>query len=172
MTDLPSRGAPRPWRVRATAAFALAAVALGSFLAAAPLAAWRLKRAADAGDTAAVARLVDVPALRASLKNVYRARLEPARREPRLARRLAGRAQRLVGGTLADPVIDRSVTPENLARLLRGDGPSTPPPRVSMRYESLRRFVVTAEPAGGDPVRLVFERYGPFRWKLSGVRLG
>ena len=153
---------------------------------------WRtldaIRTAIEANDARALARQVDFPAVRASLK---------AQLEDRLARRygaaandsLFGQVAIGVAGVAVDGAVEVMVTPLGLGALVQGrrmwteardaiDPPVVAPgqaPTAALadpvhRFESASRFTATVRDEDGRPVVLVLTRDG-LAWKLSDIRL-
>lgn len=137
-------------------------------------------------DAAALARQVDFPALRASLK---------AQMEDRLARRYGGDANdglfaRIavgIAGVALDGAVEVMVTPLGLGALMEGRemwrgargafDPPTPAESATApladpehRFESTSRFTATVPDDEGRPVVIVLTRQG-LHWRLSDIRL-
>ena len=137
---------------------------------------------------AALARHIDFPPLRASLKDQL---------GDRLARRvgvehqtgLLGALGMTVANELAGGGVDLMVTPYGLGALMEGRkvwnrARGLPPPRTEAgaaarpdpwrnarrRYESTSRFTITVPDEDGAPLVFVLTRKG-LRWKLSDIRL-
>jgi hypothetical protein len=151
-----------------------------------------IREAVKAEDPRALAKQVDFPALRGSLKMQLSDRLvreagPDAQASPFGALGLA-LANGLVGG-----MVDAMVTPIGLAAIMEGrrtwrrvDGfgalPSSPSsahadvePREPLHdaeyhYESPSRFTATVQDDSGRPIVFVITRDG-LRWKLSDIRL-
>ncbi len=150
----------------------LAVAASAAFVAAPGLALRALRADIEAGDHGALAHRVDFPALRSSLTaELTRTALAEAG--------AGGGAAALVGGAVGQavvaPVVDRLVTPEGVAALLRGrtdprqDGePSTVD--LSTRYRGLARFEIVVAHERGPRVALLFRRR-PLGGVLHGVRI-
>jgi Protein of unknown function (DUF2939) len=142
-----------------------------------------MKSAAVARDAAKLGDYVNFPALKESLKGSLNAKLAST-----VSKDVSGNQFGALGAAIASamlsPMIDALVTPESLALLMKGDKPvagrgadnsntNDADVDVSMSYETVDRFVVTARKKGdsGEPVGLVFLRDGLFSWKLSAIRL-
>lgn len=151
-----------------------------------------IREAVKDEDPRALARQVDLPALRGSLKAQLSERLvreagPDVQASPFGALGLA-LANGLVGG-----MVDAMVTPLGLAAIMEGrrtwrrvDGfgalpssPSSAPTDADSReplhdaeydYESPSRFTATVEDDSGRPIVFVITRDG-LRWKLSDIRL-
>lgn len=175
------------WSLCAVALLVLAYVAAGPVLTLRTI-----EQAAADNRTIAIARRVDFPALRASLKRQLAdemIRRAGAERQASMAGQLGLRA----GALAIDTAVEASVNPAGLAAVMQGrkawdwwrtpaltDAPagevpptSAPPPthvQSRMRYESLSRFTVTRTDAQGRTTVLVLTRRG-LRWRLSDIRL-
>lgn len=168
-------------------AAALAAVAAGYVIS--PFAAtWSLAAAAKSGDRDRIEQLVDFPRVRSNLKDQVSARLLAGTGSDLSPRRPLGVLAAVLLPALADRVIDRLVTPDAIAAMLKpaavpADGADAGAARASdahagkaawgYGYLGLDRFRVTvSDPARGDgPVALTLERRGLFSWKLIRVDL-
>ncbi len=144
-----------------------------------------MKAAIDAKDAAKVASYVNFPAVRESVQASVQAMAE--RERGKTADALVDLGVAIVG-----MVVDQLVTPEGLAKVMRGEGSeaindlardlgvaaaltksSWSGADVSMGYEGLGQFVVTMKVKGTmeEPIGFVFSRDGLFSWKLSALRL-
>lgn len=159
---------------------------------------WRavagIRQAADAGDARALARHVDFPALRASLKPQVQDRIVRAAGVEGQTGPFAAFGLTLATG-LAGGLVDAMVTPTGLAALMEGrrvwerasneplrprtgtGTPATPasdaptaPSRPRLRFESLSRSSAVVTLEDGSPLTLVLTRRG-LRWRLSEIRL-
>lgn len=134
-----------------------------------------LNNAARHGDTGTLERLIDFPAVRESLKQQVQERLSKSTSNSQSPLAAFGTA---LAGAVAAPAVDTMVTPDNVARLLRGEtfGPSAGPTlsldsrQLEMHYENLDRFEVTSAPPP-DGFELILERDGWLDWRLVDVRL-
>jgi hypothetical protein len=172
----------------------IAAAALAALLAYGATGPYRtvdaIREAVKAEDPRALAKQVDFPALRSSLKMQLSDRLvreagPDAQASPFGALGLA-LANGLVGG-----MVDAMVTPLGLAAIMEGrrtwrriDGFGTLPPSsaptaaepreplhdAEYRYESPSRFTATVRDESGQPVVFVLTRDG-LDWNLSDIRL-
>ena len=175
----------RRWLVLAV----LLLAALLAWLAAGPyLAMQAIGKAVREENAAALARHVDFPPLRASLK---------AQLGDRLARSVDGEAQSgwlgalgmTVANGLAGGAVDLMVTPYGLGAMIEGRkvwnrASGMPPPRseegararpdpwrhAERRYQSASRFTATVHTGDGRPVVFVLTRQG-LRWRLSDILL-
>jgi hypothetical protein len=121
---------------------------------------WRMREAAEAGDSEALAAYIDFPALRASTREQLGSRLGA------------------LGGLIAGPALDAAISPEAL-RLALGKGRESPggggsgagrgeesqPPDVEISRTGASEFRVE-----GRRSDLVFRRHG-LGWKLEEIRL-
>ena len=166
----------------------VAALAVGWYAVSPFWAQHQLQLALDSGDSAEIAREVDFPAVRASLKDQLDQRIGGAAGTNVLAQFGA-----VIAATVSDRMVDWLVTPEGLRRILAtghaapsgaeagNPGPSGDPagqtPRETwhVAWRSLDRFELVGDGGdsggnGGAPPRLVFRRDG-LGWVLSGVVL-
>lgn len=160
-------------------------LALGAYIAAGPYLTVRAIRAAIVQeDPAALARQVDFPALRSSLKLQVRDRMVREAGPDLQANPFAAFGLAIAGGVI-DGAVDVMVTPLGLGALMEGReiwqrfdhgvASSTAPPREPLhdaryRYESPSRFTATVQDENGKPVVFVITRDG-LRWTLSDIRL-
>lgn len=173
---------------RAWIAVLLAAIlVLAGWLAAGP---WLAIRAIDdairANDAQALARQVDFPPLRASLKRQLADRVVRAAGPDVQASALGSFGLRMAAGATS-LAVDATVNPMGLAALLEGRAvwrqvgndfappdPDAATPRTfegaTCRYESLSRFTATLPDEDGRELVVVLERQG-LRWRLVDVRL-
>jgi hypothetical protein len=146
-----------------------------------------IREAVRTEDASALARHVDFPALRASLKAQLGDRLV---REAgaNLQSSLLGAFGLRVATGLVDGMVDSMVTPAGLGALMEGrklwnrasgiappsrdDGSGRPRPLQGavQRYESPSRFTATVHDTSGLPLVFVLTRDG-LHWQLSDVRL-
>ncbi|MFY7864582.1 DUF2939 domain-containing protein [Roseateles sp.] len=149
----------------------------------------RMQAAAAAHEGERLAEWIDFPALRANLKSGVHQRLALARQNAQGQPTPASLMGAAVAGALLGPMVDALITPDSLARLLRGQKPAQallkpqgadksdaePSKRLEtqMRYEGLNRFVFSVRQAGEDedPIDLVLSRQGLFSWRLTELRL-
>lgn len=164
------------------------AVFAAAFAAAPVVAAQKLIRAAQAGDPAAIARHVDFPAFRESLKVELNGRLmaEMRRDGGAEAAALSGLGM-ILGPSLISSAVDTLVTPEAVAVMVRtartptpAEAVSPPPPdrdgpdlHQSWGYRDFNAFAVTLTDPDRpyQPLALILERRGVFSWKLAGIEL-
>lgn len=145
---------------------------------------YRMRAAVEARDAQALARYVDFPRLRESVKIQLMRRLgadgvpDGSRKNPFAA---LGRTMALAA---IDPVVDAAVSPAGVAAMLEaGDvrfqsapgvpapAPAGEPPREKPNYDlSYRGWnQVLVQRADGGGVAFVLDRDGLWRWKLTGV---
>lgn len=182
--------APKARRSGGTALVVAAALAVAALLAsgawiyASPwLAVSALRDAADRGDAAALERGVDFPALRATLAAELEARARSSATSAGGA--LLGSLAAGLAGPLARGAVDRLVTPEAVAGLLRGRAPELPGigtgastaagpgAAITTGYDGRDAFVVTYAGGGatGRPWSIRFRRDGLATWRLVSVTL-
>ena len=168
---------------------ALVAVAVISFFAAPAVAFFALRSAAEANDTAGLARLVDFGAVRQSLRPQLDgdpAAMAPA---PSFMEDPIGAVRRQIEqvAPAASPDVDAYLTPAALVALTRGEGRYasqrtgglTPSPDTTTRggpmprpvYWGMNRARMSVADEGGSETVFTFERKGPFEWKLVHVGL-
>lgn len=146
-----------------------------------------IREAVKTEDSRALARQVDFPALRASLKAQLSDRLVREAGPDTQSSLFGAFALRLAGG-LVGGVVDTMVTPVGLGALMEGRkvwnrASGLPPPSrgeaggrpeplhdAVYRYESPSRFTATVQDESGRPLVFVLTRDG-LRWKLSDIRL-
>jgi hypothetical protein len=160
-------------------------LALGTYVAAGPYQTVRaIRRAVIAQDAAALAKEIDFPALRSSLKAQLDDRMVRGAGADMQASPL-GAFGLTIAGAVASTTVDTMVTPTGLGALMQGhilfkrfgDGlsssePSSPEPLhdPSYKYESTTRFVATTHDANGRPIVFVLTRNG-LQWQLSDIQL-
>jgi len=169
------------------------AILLGAAIVAFALATWasphwqlyRMRAAVEARDAQALARHVDFPKLRESVKVQIARRMgsdSPYAQERKNPFAAFGRAMALA---VIDPVVDAAVSPAGVAAMLdagevrvqpRTDDPPAAagePPREKPNYDlSYRSWdEVVVERADGGGVRFLLDRHGLWSWKLAGVEL-
>nr|WP_219339621.1 DUF2939 domain-containing protein [Luteimonas salinisoli] len=164
-------------------------LALVAYTAAGPYLTIRaIQQAVQEDDTRALARQVDFPALRGSLK----LQLDDAmvrRAGPEVQASVLGRIGLQVASGVTAGLVETMVTPVGLAALMEGrrvwrrvdisapprpnagaDGQGKPLQDAEHRYESASRFSATVHDDAGRPVVFVLTRKG-LRWRLSDIRL-
>lgn len=166
---------------------AAALLALGAYVAAGPYLTIRaIQQAVQEDDPRALARQVDFPVLRDSLKlqlDDYLVRSAGAGAQGSAFGQLGLR----IASGVAGGVVDTMVTPLGLAAMMEGRhvwrridvrappraaGEPAPKPLQDAvhRYESPSRFTATVHDDAGRPVVFVLTRDG-LRWRLSDIRL-
>jgi hypothetical protein len=160
-------------------------LALGTYVAAGPYLTVRaIRRAVIAQDAAALAKQIDFPALRSSLKAQLDDRMVRSAGADMQASPL-GAFGLTIAGAVAGTTVDAMVTPTGLGALMQGhilfkrfgDGlsssePSSPEPLhdPSYKYESTSRFIATTHDANDRPIVFVLTRHG-LQWQLSDIQL-
>lgn len=174
--------------------FGLAAVVAVGYVAASPYLAVRAMRdAASAGDAPGVAKHVDFPALKDSLKASMTAVVMKSSNEVDADNPLAGAAA-MFAMAFMGPMIDAAASPEGLTMLMKHGTILQPPVAAAegmnqdqnenpdhttatldarMSYRDLSTFVVTLKDTSGSdaPLGLVFRRHGIASWKLTSLEL-
>ena len=178
-------------RCKATLFVIALIIALGTWFYYTPyIAVHGMKSAAEARDAARLSGYVNFPALRSSLKTSFRAKLASNAAKTRSqgffgtlgAAIQVAFVNPVIETLYINPMIDTYVTPQNLARMMKGENPQSRKanakskpvePDYFMAYESFDRFVVNVKKKGSTqkPVGLVFNRDGLFSWKLTALRL-
>lgn len=172
-------------------------LAVGIWFYATPyLAAYRMEIALRNHDPQTLDGIVDYPVLKDNLRATVEEHLVGRMINDPLQARYTPEGAALAMA-IALPMIDALVTPDSLAKLLRGEIPRSFPPQASassssplfpsnpatvMSYESFNRFVITTPlqtgtgPSAGDDdalpaIHLVLSREGLWTWKLTDIRL-
>lgn len=171
------------------AIIAAGVLAVAGLWAAAPVFATRsLVRAARSGDEAALARLVDFPAFRQSLKDELNARLMAEMRAEGGGDDALSGLGMLLAPTVVSGAVDAFVTPQAVAVMVRSgrapkarpDGADAEPAnadgsevKLTYGYRDLNTFAVTLtrKDRPGEPVVLLMERRGVVDWKLAAIDL-
>lgn len=154
------------------------------------LAAREMWSAAQAKDSVRLASHIDLPAVRESVKAGLQARISTPAPDEDAQTGVLRSFGASVAGALMTPMIDALVTPEGIARVMKGDRPrllktapstpstspsgaSGPDTETTMAYEDFDHFLIEVRRQGSEtePVGLVLQRQGLFRWKLSALRL-
>lgn len=160
-------------------------LALGTYVAAGPYLTVRaIRRAVVAQDATALAKQIDFPALRSSLKAQLDDRMVRSAGADMQASPL-GAFGLTIAGAVAGTTVDAMVTPMGIGALMQGhilwkrfdDGlstnrPSSPEPLhdPDYKFESTSRFVATTRDDKDRPVVFVLTRHG-LQWQLSDIRL-
>lgn len=168
----------------------LVGLAAGAVWAASPILAFQqLRRAAEAGDREQLEALVDFPAVREGLKSQVDSRaIKLARKAQGLG--LPGTLIGKLGAAIGDRAVDRVVTPDGLAELVRsgevpgrrhrdpdpGADAGAAPGRkavVSYGYLSPDRFKASVAPAREPSfaVGFIMDRQGLFSWRVVRIEL-
>lgn len=160
---------------------------LGTYVAVGPYLTVRaIRSAVKAQDAIALAKQVDFPSLRASLKVQLSDRLVRDAGPDVQANPFGAFGLSIAGGVIGGAV-DAMVTPIGLGAMMEGrrvwrrvdDGFSTADPDMPAqeplhdavyRYESLSRFTATVRDKDGHPIVFVLARDG-VQWRLSDIRL-
>ena len=159
-------------------------VAVISFFAAPAVAFFAIRSAADANDAAALARLIDYPAVRQSLRPQLAG--NPAAQAPApsfLEDPIGAVRRQFEPGTVASEDVDAYLTPAAIAGLTRGEGrfarqrtSAAPParggdPMPAPVYWGVDRARLGVNDEGGSRTIFTFERRGPFEWRLAHIGL-
>lgn len=168
--------------------FALLMAAL-AFFAAPAVAFFGIRSAAEASDAAGLARLIDYPAVRQSLRPQLDGNPAAAAPAPTFMEDPIGAVRRQLEQATAAPApdVDAYLTPAALAALTRGEGryasqravgPQPSPdatatggPMPRPVYWGMNRARMSVTDEGGSETIFTFERKGAFEWKLVHVGL-
>lgn len=154
--------------------------AVVSFFAAPAVAFFAIRSAADASDVAGLARLIDFPAVRQSLRPQLSGNPAALTPPPSFLEDPIGAVRRqLEQGPAARPDADGYLTPAALAALTRGEGRRAPhgagaatdTPVPKPVFWGINRVRLAVDDEGRSRTVFTFERKGPFEWKLVHVGL-
>jgi hypothetical protein len=157
-----------------------------AFFAAPAVAFFGIRSAAEAGDVAGLARLIDFPAVRQSLRPQMEGNPAASAPAPSFLEDPIGAVRRQFEQATAPaaPDADAYLSPAALAALTRGEGRAAsqrtgarpfssdnggPMPRPV--YWGMNRARMSVADEGGATTLFTFERLGPFEWKLVHVGL-
>ena len=154
-----------------------------SFFAAPAVAFLAVRSAAEANDAAALARLIDYPAVRQSLRPQLTG--NPAAQAPApsfLEDPIGAVRRQFEAPPVAAEDVDAYLTPAALAALTRGEGrfarqrTSAAPsagggPIPTPVYWGVNRARLAVTDDGGSRTLFTFERRGPFEWRLAHIGL-
>jgi len=157
-----------------------------------------IREAAENNDAAALSKYIDFPAVKKSLKENFKAKIEIAEKKEGDASAGMGAA---IASVFLNPLIDAFITPETISMMMKGNMPSlmkkerrskeqqeekksepagdkkkksrNDGPDILTYYDSLNKFVVEIRKKGSrdEPIALVFRRNRLIYWKLSAVML-
>lgn len=154
-----------------------------------------MQAAARAGEGDRLARHVDFPAVRESLKSQMQAMLTKRMLREDLKDNPFAAFGMLLAGSMVGMMVDNMVTTESLASIVNSGKPKPPagedvssvdqptnshssndtskPPRITRYYEGLGVFKVEMHDAETDKLMLtlVFNRDGWFGWRLKAIRM-
>ncbi|WP_439475973.1 DUF2939 domain-containing protein [Brevundimonas sp.] len=159
-----------------------------SWFAAPAVAFFGIRSAAEASDAAGLARLIDFPAVRQSLRPQLDGNPAAAAPAPSFMDDPIGAVRRQIEQATAAPApdVEAYLTPAALAALTRGEGryasqragPQPSPdatitggPMPKPVYWGMNRARMSVTDEGGSETVFTFERKGPFEWKLVHVGL-
>lgn len=150
--------------------FVIAAL-LGFFVAQPYITAYRMKLAADAQDSEKLAGFIDFESVRDSVRPQVQGRVA-AETEGVADDERTQAAIDIIGSAVAGGAVDRYVTPEGIAELMRhsggGSGDSV---EASAGYRSLNRFAIVLDDTESDrAVELILTREG-LEWLVTEVQL-
>lgn len=159
-------------------------VAVISFFAAPAVAFFAIRSAADANDAAALARLIDYPAVRQSLRPQLAG--NPAAQAPApsfLEDPIGAVRRQFEAGAVAPEDVDAYLTPAAISALTRGEGrfarqrtaaaasSRSGDPMPTPVYWGVNRARLGVSDEGGSRTIFTFERRGPFQWRLAHIGL-
>lgn len=142
-----------------------------------------MAKAAENRDTTTLARYVNFPALKESVKANLSARFtaQVARQGDSDPAATLGAA---FASALINPMVEAMITPDSLTAMIRNGVPPSDDAagttaaaesrtETTRGYEGFNRFVVKVRQVdrGREPVVFVFHREGLVSWKLSAMRL-
>lgn len=152
-----------------------------------------IRIAAEQRDAKALSKYIDFPAIKKSLKENFKSKIETTEKQGENQSKGMGSA---IVSAFINPLIDAFITPETLGLMLKGNPPSLKKsgqvaeqksehagdkksahdaagPDILMYYESLNRFVVEVKKkgAGEEPIALLFKRNRLIYWKLYAIKL-
>lgn len=154
-----------------------------SFFAAPAVAFFAIRSAADASDVAGLARLIDFPAVRQSLRPQLSGNPAALTPPPSFLEDPIGAVRRQLGqGPAARPDADAYLTPAALAALTRGEGRDASQrtgagngaegdPMPKPVFWGIDRVRLAVGDKDGSRTVFTFERKAPFEWKLVHVGL-
>lgn len=158
-------------------------VAVVAFFAAPVVAFFGIRAAAEAGDVAGLAKLIDYDAVRASLRPQLSGRPEPLTPPPSILQDPVGAIRRQFDDAVTPraanaPEADLYLSPAALSALTRaeGRGALAPAPSADAKlplpiYWSVNRTRLAVTNDGGARTVFTFERRGPYDWKLVHIGL-
>lgn len=158
--------------------------AVVSFFAAPAVAFFAIRSAADASDVAGLARLIDFPAVRQSLRPQLSGNPAAMAPAPSFLEDPIGAVRRQFEEATpsAMPNADAWLTPAALAALTRGEGryaaqrigaaaETADNPTPEPVFWGINRVRLSVTDEGGSQTIFTFERRGPFEWKLVHIGL-
>jgi hypothetical protein len=179
----PSPPARRPWLRLAVLVIAVAV--FGAWFYFQPhMTLYKLDQAAKANDTNGVSAHVDFPALRASLKEGFTQMMLKETASTNSVQEEKAAFRDALMATLVERMLEKAVTPESVARLLRGEAnlplcnkrrpeKSASSGTTSLAYRDWNTFVI--EMKDSDPseflAELTLTRSGFSTWRVSGFRI-
>ena len=152
-----------------------------------------IRMAAENKDAETLSEYIDFPAIKKSLKENFKAKIEVT--EKKEGDTLAGMGA-AIASAFINPLVDAFVTPETISMMMKGNlpsimkkerrgekktgqdgdkkaGRSAGSPDIWMYYDTFNKFVVEIKKkdAGEEPIALIFKRNRLIYWKLSAVML-
>ena len=155
--------------------------AVVAFFAAPAVAFFGIRSAAEANDAAGLARLIDFPAVRQSLRPQMSGNPAAMAPAPSFLEDPIGAVRRQIEEhSPARPDVDAYLTPAAIAALTRGEGRYAAQPEADATsgdplprpvYWGMNRARMSVADEGGSETVFTFERKGPFEWKLVHIGL-
>jgi hypothetical protein len=157
-----------------------------------------IREAAENNDAKALSEYIDFPAIKKSLKENFKAKIEIT--EKKDGDKFAGMGA-AIASAFINPLVDAFVTPETISMMMQGNLPSlmkkerrskeqqeekksepagdkkkksrSDGPDILTYYDSLNKFIVEIRKKGSrdEPIALIFKRNRLIYWKLSAVML-
>ncbi|EIJ41544.1 Protein of unknown function (DUF2939) [Beggiatoa alba B18LD] len=154
---------------------------LGGTLFATPyISVWQMKKAYEAKNADVLNSYIDYPTLRTNLKaqvaSLIEKSLQTMPAPPTDAGNPAGSPLEMAK-PLIESVIDQSITPETLAKILTENMGSdeaqmirSSEEKAKLSYENFSTFLVTVD-AQGTPISVIFSRVNMIYWQVTDVRI-
>ncbi|MBY0238196.1 MAG: DUF2939 domain-containing protein [Burkholderiaceae bacterium] len=160
-------------------------LAAGAWLYATPyLAVNGMRSAAQARDAQRLSGYIDFATVKENLKGTLNAKITGNARASDNPLAAMGAA---LGAMLINPMVDRLVTPQAIAEIMKGNppaltgnghgqgggAPAEARAETTLGYEGMNHFLVSVRKQGDDsePVTMVLRRDGLAAWKLVALRL-
>jgi hypothetical protein len=166
-------------------------ILLGWYYATPYLAVNSMRAAAEKKDAAALSEYVDYPAVRENLKSTFKAKMADVVTKEAGANPFAALGM-MLAGSFVDVMVDAMVSPQGIAKLMRGDKPVGPkavesPSQsesagqvkqerdtlVNRHYSGWNRFEIEVSQKSNpeQKTKFILLRQGIASWKLSAIEL-